>query len=317
MGECFRRGVEISCFPAPRCSTFSPERGDCKKICRCDTTSLAHAAPRGYICPMPKTPRQRADQLVFEQGLAESREQARRLIMAGKIALAAAGPQGGPLLPSSAPLAPVPKPGHPYPEGTRFALLEGERYVSRGAYKLLTVLEQFRLDVRGLVCLDAGASTGGFTDCLLQNNAARVYAVDVGRHQLHEKLRADPRVINLEGVNLRYAPPTLIPEPVDLVVADVSFISLTLVLPPCMIWLKPGGLAAVLIKPQFELGPGETVKGVVRDAAARQRAVDKILAFCAADLGLACEGVLPAAVKGPKGNQEYMALFRLSPPAQP
>ena len=161
-----------------------------------------------------------------------------------------------------------------------------------------------------LVCLDAGASTGGFTDCLLQRGAARVYAVDVGRNQLHEKLRADSRVVSLEGVNLRHAPPELIPEAVDLVVADVSFISLTLVLPPCMTWLKPGGLAAVLIKPQFELGPGETVKGVVRDEAARQRAVDKILAFCAASLSLTSEGVLPAAVKGPKGNQEYMALFR-------
>lgn len=277
---------------------------------RLGATAIASAALSGYICPMSKTPRQRADQLVFEQGLAESREQARRLIMAGKIALA-------PTVPHGAPPAPVPKPGHPYPHGTRFALLEGERYVSRGAYKLLTILDEFCLDVRGFVCLDAGASTGGFTDCLLQSGAARVYAVDVGRNQLHEKLRADPRVINLEGVNLRHATPNLIPEPVDLVVADVSFISLTLVLPPCMVWLKPGGLAAVLIKPQFELGPGETVKGVVRDAAARQRAVDKILTFCAANLDLTCEGALPAAVKGPKGNQEYMALFRLSLPAQP
>lgn len=266
---------------------------------------------------MSKTPRQRADQLVFEQGLAESREQARRLIMAGKIALVATGPDGAPLLQPGAPPARVPKPGHPYPTDARFALLEGERYVSRGAYKLQTILDAFALDVGGMVCLDAGASTGGFTDCLLQSGAARIYAVDVGRNQLHEKLRADPRVINLEGVNLRHAPPKLIPEPVDLVVADVSFISLTLVLPPCMIWLKPGALAAVLIKPQFELGPGETVKGVVRDAAARQRAVDKILAFCAANLDLTCQGVLPAAVKGPKGNQEYMALFRRSRPAQP
>ena len=161
----------------------------------------------------------------------------------------------------------------------------------------------------GLVCLDAGASTGGFTDCLLQRGAARVYAVDVGKNQLHEKLRADPRVVSLEGVNLRHAPSDLIPETVDLVVADVSFISLTLVLPSCMTWLKPGGKAAVLIKPQFELGPGETVKGVVRDPEARQRAVDKILTFAGAQLGLDCRGVLPAAVKGPKGNQEFMALL--------
>ena len=250
-----------------------------------------------------KTARQRADALVHAQGLAESREQARRLIMAGKVALEDAG------LPPGAPPCKVDKPGHPYPEGTRFRLLEGERFVSRGAYKLLTIMDRFGLDVRELVCLDAGASTGGFTDCLLQHGARRVYAVDVGRNQLHEKLRADARVINLEGVNLRHAPVSLIPEEIDLVVADVSFISLTLILPPCMTWLKPGGRVAVLIKPQFELGPGETVKGVVRDEAARRRAVDKITTFCDAALGLTCEGVVPAAVKGPKGNQEYMALF--------
>ena len=241
---------------------------------------------------------------MHQQGLAESREQARRLIMAGKVALS---PEG---LPPGAPPLKVDKPGHSYPEDTVFVLLEKERYVSRGAYKLLTILENFQLDVSGLVCLDAGASTGGFTDCLLQHGAARVYAVDVGKNQLHEKLRADARVVNLEGVNLRSAPPELIPEPVDLVVGDVSFISLTLVLPPCMQWLRPGGRMAILIKPQFELGPGETVKGVVRDEAARRRAVDKILTFCRDTLGLACLGVLPAAIRGPKGNQEYMALFQ-------
>ena len=251
-----------------------------------------------------KIARQRADALVHQQGLAESREQARRLIMAGKVALS---PEG---LPPGAPPLKVDKPGHPYPEDTVFVLLEKERYVSRGAYKLLTILENFQLDVSGLVCLDAGASTGGFTDCLLQHGAARVYDVDVGKNQLHEKLRADARVVNLEGVNLRSAPPELIPEPVDLVVGDVSFISLTLVLPPCMQWLRPGGRMAILIKPQFELGPGETVKGVVRDEAARRRAVDKILTFCRDTLGLACLGVLPAAIRGPKGNQEYMALFQ-------
>ena len=250
---------------------------------------------------MPKLPRQRADQLVFEQGLAESREQARRLIMAGKVMLASDIPGAPPQL--------VPKPGHPFPAGTAFALLEPERYVSRGAYKLLTILEHFKLDVTDFVCLDAGASTGGFTDCLLQRGAARIYAVDVGKNQLHERLRADQRVVNLEGVNLRHADQNLIPEMVDLVVADVSFISLTLVLPSCMPWLKPGGLLATLIKPQFELGPGETVKGVVRDEDARQRAVDKILLFTEANLGLHCKGVMPAAIKGPKGNQEFMALF--------
>ncbi|MDE7240947.1 TlyA family RNA methyltransferase [Desulfovibrio sp.] len=250
-------------------------------------------------------PRVRADQLAFEQGLAESREKARSLIMAGRVVLAQ--PEDAP--PGVRPV-PVPKPGHGYPAGTRLALLPGERYVSRGAFKLLTLLDNFHLDVTGLTCVDAGASTGGFTDCLLQRGAARVYAVDVGRAQLHERLRADPRVVNLEGVNLRYAEPGLIPEPVNLLTGDVSFISLTLILPPCMAWLRPGGLAALLIKPQFELGPGETVRGVVRDEAARQRAVDKIVGFCTGELGLEARGVLPAAIKGPKGNQEYMALFR-------
>lgn len=146
-----------------------------------------------------KIARQRADQLVFMQGLAESREQARRLIMAGKVALSSEG------LPPGAPPQKVDKPGHPYPEGTVFELLGQERFVSRGAYKLLTILDNFKLDVSGMVCLDAGASTGGFTDCLLQHGASRVYAVDVGKNQLHEKLRADERVINLEGVNLRAA----------------------------------------------------------------------------------------------------------------
>ena len=262
---------------------------------------LVVKAASSYKTPMPKLPRQRADQLVFEQGLAESREQARRLIMAGKIILEQTVPGAPPQV--------IPKPGHPFAADTVFALLEPERYVSRGAYKLLTILEHFKLDVTDFVCLDAGASTGGFTDCLLQRGASRVYAVDVGKNQLHERLRADERVVNLEGVNLRHADQSLIPEKVDMVVADVSFISLTLVLPSCMPWLKPGGILATLIKPQFELGPGETVKGVVRDEAARQRAVDKILLFTQANLDLECKGVLPAAIKGPKGNQEYMALF--------
>lgn len=262
---------------------------------------------------MPRRPRIRADQLVFAQGLAESREQARSLIMAGRIALA----QPGSAASQTAPPQLVDKPGHGFPEDTRFTLLPGERFVSRGAYKLLTLLDGFGLAVDGLVCLDAGASTGGFTDCLLQRGARRVYAVDVGRAQLHERLAADPRVISLEGVNLRHAPTDLIPEPIDLLVGDVSFISLTLVLPPCMQWLKPGGLAAVLIKPQFELGPGESVRGVVRDEAARQRAVDKVTGFCTGVLGLEARGVLPAAIRGPKGNQEYMALFTRPQTAPP
>ena len=210
-------------------------------------------------------------------------------------------------LPPGAPPLKVDKPGHPYPEDTVFVLLEKERYVSRGAYKLLTILG--KLPARRLRPRLSGRRGQHRRLHRLPPAARRRprLRVDVGKNQLHEKLRADARVVNLEGVNLRSAPPELIPEPVDLVVGDVSFISLTLVLPPCMQWLRPGGRMAMLIKPQFELGPGETVKGVVRDEAARRRAVDKILTFCRDTLGLACLGVLPAAIRGPKGNQEYMA----------
>lgn len=239
----------------------------------------------------------RADEAAFAQGLTQSREEAKRLIMAGRIAFAGDRPKL------------VQKPGQTCPPDCRLILLPGERYVSRGAYKLITVLDGFNLDVKGKVCLDAGASTGGFTDCLLQRGAARVYAVDVGKNQLHEKLLADSRVISHEGVNLRHAPPDLIPEPIDFMTGDLSFISLTLVLPACMPWLAPGALLALLIKPQFELGPKFVVKGVVRDIEAQKEAVEKIKTFCTDTLGLEFLGVLPAAIKGPKGNQEYMALF--------
>ena len=244
----------------------------------------------------------RADQLVFDQGLAESKEQARRLIMAGKVAIFdEEHPERQPLV--------VQKPGHPYKITTQFQLVGVERFVSRGAYKLLTAIEHYKLDVTGLVCLDAGASTGGFTDCLLQRGASRVYAVDVGHAQLHERLRNDPRVVSREGVNLRTAPPDLITEPIDMIVADLSFISLTMVLPHCLQWLREGGMAVCLIKPQFEVGAGQTVKGVVKDEAVRQEAVDRVLRYMENE-GLHCLGVTPAAIKGPKGNQEYLAYWQ-------
>ena len=243
--------------------------------------------------------KERADQILFARGLAESRERAKRLIMAGQVFLVDGGKR-----------ARVEKPGQQLFPDACLELIGRERFVSRGAYKLLTALEHFSLDVGGLVALDAGASTGGFTDCLLQHGAARVYAVDVGRNQLHERLRGDPRVVSLEGVNLRLAPPSLIPEPVDLLVADVSFISLILVLEPCVRWLRTGGTVAALIKPQFEVGPGGTDRGVVRDEAVREEAVAKVLDFARNSLRLGLAGVVPSAVKGPKGNQEYMAVWR-------
>lgn len=241
----------------------------------------------------------RADRLVFEQGLAESQDAAMRLVMVGRVRTERHGRTVA-----------VDKPGAMFPAGTVFSLDAGDPYVSRGGGKLATALDAFGLDVSGLVALDAGASTGGFTDCLLQRGAVRVYAVDVGTAQLHEKLRADPRVVSMENCNLRHAPADLIPEPVDLVVADVSFISLTKVLPACLQFLRPGGRVVALVKPQFELPPEKVGHGgVVREEAWRREAVDRVTDFAEKELGLALAGVVPSKVRGPKGNQEYLAVF--------
>ena len=238
---------------------------------------------------------ERADVVLAEQGLAESREKAKRLIMAGQVFLVTGEAR-----------ALVAKPGQQVPRTARFELKESERFVSRGGYKLLTALEHFGLDVTGMVALDAGASTGGFTDCLLQFGAARVYAVDVGHGQLHWKLVRDPRVVNLERVNLRHAGPDLLPELVDLVVADCSFISLRLILPPCLQFLGEHGQVLALVKPQFELGPEHAVKGVVRSEEMQLKAVADIQDFAREELGLTPRGVVAAGIKGPKGNQEYL-----------
>ena len=250
------------------------------------------------MIPAMKAGKIRADQLLTDRGLAESRERAKRLIMAGQVYEEKPGAR-----------VPVSKPGQLLPADCELFVKESERFVSRGAYKLLTAMEHFKLDVNGAAALDAGASTGGFTDCLLQHGAARVYAADVGYGQLHPRLRNDPRVISLERVNLRLAAPGLIPEAVDIVVIDVSFISLKLILPPCLQWLRTDGRIIALIKPQFELGPAGTDRGVVRAEADQQRAVDDVLTFARDELGLEIQGVVPARIKGPKGNQEYLAYF--------
>ena len=243
-------------------------------------------------------PKFRADQLLVEQGLAESRERAKRLVMAGQVFLTQDGRRER-----------LDKPGRMLPALAELSLAEPERFVSRGAYKLLSALEHFKLDVTGAVALDVGGWWGGFTDCLLQHGASKVYAVDVGKSQLHEKLRADERVVSLEGVNFRLAQPDLIPEKVDVCVIDVSFISLTKVLPAVRQFLKPGGRIIALVKPQFELGPGQTDKGVVRDEGLRMLAVQMVEA-AARELGMDPAGMVPAGVKGPKGNQEYLLLLR-------
>lgn len=255
------------------------------------------------IHPAPKSrkpKKARADVLAFEQGLAESKEAAERLIMAGKLYLV--HPNGDSEV--------VSKAGNQYSADSRFELQGIARFVSRGAYKLLTAIDYFSLNVEDMVALDAGASTGGFTDCLLQHGAKRVYAVDVGYNQLHERLRSDERVISMESTNLRDAPINLLPEQVDIVVADVSFISLTAILPSCVRFLKADGLAAVLIKPQFEVGSAQTDKGVVRDEGLRKAAIDKVTIFAQEVLGMNFLGIVPSAIKGPKGNQEYIACFQ-------
>lgn len=241
----------------------------------------------------------RADQLLHQQGLAESREKAKRLIMAAQVHMLERGQK-----------VPVTKPGQQLDPETELVVKGQDRFVSRGAFKLLTAIEEFDLDFTGSICFDAGASTGGFTDCMLQHGAVRVYAADVGYGQLHEKLRTDERVINLERTNVRHAGPELVPEPVDFVVADVSFISLTKILPACMQWLRMGGEVVCLIKPQFELGPNQTDKGVVRDESLRRQAVDMVTHFCETELGLERLGVVPSKILGPKGNQEFLARFK-------
>lgn len=243
-------------------------------------------------------PKLRADLLLVEQGLAESRERAERLVMAGQVFLEKDGRREK-----------LDKPGRMLPVSAVLSLNQPERFVSRGAYKLLSAIEHFALDVSGRVALDVGASTGGFTDCLLQHGAAKVYAVDVGKCQLHEKMRADARVVSMEGVNFRLATPELLPELVDIVVIDVSFISLTKILPAVKQFLKPGGVVVAMVKPQFEVASHQTDKGVVRDEALRQWAVETVQEAAIA-LGFAPGGVVPAGVKGPKGNQEYMLLLR-------
>lgn len=238
----------------------------------------------------------RLDVLVVERGLAESRAKAQALILAGQVV---AGDQR------------VDKPGAQIREDALLRL-KGEvlPYVSRGGLKLKGALDRFGLKVKGEICADIGASTGGFTDCLLQEGALRVHAIDVGYGQLHEKLRADPRVVSRERVNARYLSDADLPEPAGVVTVDVSFISLRQVLPAVLPKLLPGGLLVALVKPQFEVGREKVGKGgVVRDAQARQEAIDGIRQLVL-DSGLEVLGVMDSPVPGPAGNVEALLAAR-------
>ncbi len=242
--------------------------------------------------------RRRLDRLLVERGLAPTRERAQALILAGRVEVAGLrAEKAGAPVDADAELS-VAGPEHPY--------------VSRGGVKLAAALDAFALDPSGLVCLDVGASTGGFTDCLLQRGAARVYAVDVGHGQLDARLRGDPRVVVRERVNARRLSAEDVPEPVDLAVADVSFISLRLILPSVVARVRPGGAAVLLVKPQFEAGRGEVPRGgVVRSEQTRRRVVSEIEA-AARELGLEPIGARPSPILGARGNAEFLLGFRVN-----
>ncbi len=238
--------------------------------------------------------RKRLDVLLVERGLAESRAQAQALVLAG-------------LVPGFS------KPGQPVHEDAELSVERGQRYVSRGGDKLENALRAFSVDPAGRDCLDLGASTGGFTDCLLQHGAARVAAVDVGYGQLHPRLRADPRVVVLERVNARGL--EALPFAPGLVVCDVSFISVRTALPPALRLARPGWEALVLVKPQFEAGRAEVGRGVVRDPAVRARVAREV---AEAALGWEAQvvGVADSGVPGPKGNRElFLRLVHRAAPS--
>jgi 23S rRNA (cytidine1920-2'-O)/16S rRNA (cytidine1409-2'-O)-methyltransferase len=205
----------------------------------------------------------------------------------------------------------VDKPGSKVPEDAEIWVKTGIPYVSRGGLKLDAALAAFHIDPTGAVCLDIGASTGGFTDCLLQHGAARVYAIDVGHSQLDWKIRSDPRVVVHEKLNARYLTPADLPEKPSICVIDVSFISLTLILPPAFEVLTPTGVIVALIKPQFELGKKEVGKGgIVRDPAGHDAAVSKVREFVTGMLGRKFDSVIESPILGGEGNKEFLACLR-------
>ncbi|MBI4202042.1 MAG: TlyA family RNA methyltransferase [Chloroflexi bacterium] len=237
---------------------------------------------------MQKQKKQRADLLLLALGLVESREKAQALIMAGVVTLDG---------------KPVAKPGQLLPAGAQPAIAAPLPFVGRGGVKLSHALDTFGLEVRNTVCLDVGASTGGFTDCLLQRGAARVYAVDVGYGQLDQRLRDDPRVVVMERLNARY--PFVLPEVVDIATVDVSFISLTLVLPSVAQHIQPGGSIIALVKPQFEAQRGQVGKGgVVKDPNVHAAVLAKMIAW-AVNHGFRLRWLTASPLLGDAGNREF------------
>jgi len=245
---------------------------------------------------MDKPKRMRIDKFLVDHGYFDSRERAQRSILAGHILIEERV---------------IDKPGTLIRSDVAVRVVAEEKYVGRGGYKLEAALDHFTISSSELVCLDVGASTGGFTDCLLQRGAKKVIAVDVGHHQLAWKIRSDSRVEVHEGLNARILSPELIGARVQLAVVDVSFISLTLVLPPIFACVEMGGTVIALIKPQFELEPRQVGKGgIVRDEQLQMRSVSKIKLFVVEQLQREWLGFIESPITGAKGNREFLACLR-------
>ncbi len=249
------------------------------------------------MCHNVAKKKSRLDRLLVERGLAETRNKAQALIGAGQIRV------DGKL---------VDKAGQNVPIHAELEILTpGISFVGRGGVKLEHGLDYFGIDVGGLVCMDVGASTGGFTDCLLQRGAKRVYAVDVGYGQLDWRLRNDPRVVVMERTNIRSLPPNSLPEKIKLVTIDTSFISLKIVVPAAILHMAETGMIIALIKPQFEVGKGLVGKGgIVRDPAMHKRVIEDLEAFFRDKVGLVVCGVTPSPIYGAKGNKEFLIYLK-------
>lgn len=243
---------------------------------------------------MVSSEKERIDTLIASRGLSESRERARALILAGRVFV---GDRR------------VDKPGTLVARNADVKIRGGLPYVGRGGIKLAGALDAFGLEVRGAVVLDAGASTGGFSDCLLQRGAERIYAVDVGYGQLDWKIRSDPRVVVMDRVNIRHLRPEDLPEKPDLVTLDLSFISLRTVLPAALALMAPEGRIVALVKPQFEVGKGRVGKGgIVRDESLRKSAVEAVIEK-ARSLSLDHRGTAESSIRGERGNREFFILL--------
>ncbi len=304
-----RLAAERLVSPLPKSSRRQREESPisfCAESERLLTSSPTHPCPTPFSLEQPRFSTKfytvsmiRLDQVLVERGLCDSREKAKRAVMAGSVRINGQVAR---------------KPSDNVRPNDEITLDAPERFVSRGGFKLEHALEHFDLDVSSVVAVDLGASTGGFTDCLLQRGAAKVYAVDVGHGQLAWKLRSDPRVVVMERTNAREVTPDSFPEPfplADLVVIDCSFISLTKILPAAVALLKSTGKIVALIKPQFEAGKAEVDKGegVITDPSIHRRVLDELEQFVRSDARIAWRGVTESPLLGPAGNKEFLVLI--------